>query len=42
LRAEARAAKNWGVSDKIRDRLASLKVVVEDRPDGVRWRRESL
>ena len=42
LRAEARSAKNWGVSDKIRDRLASLKVVVEDRPDGVRWRRESL
>jgi cysteinyl-tRNA synthetase len=40
LRAEARATKNWPMSDKIRDRLKALKVVVEDRPDGVTWRRE--
>jgi cysteinyl-tRNA synthetase len=40
LRAEARATKNWPMSDKIRDRLKALKVVVEDRPDGVAWRRE--
>jgi cysteinyl-tRNA synthetase len=41
LRAEARATKNWGMSDKIRDRLKALKVVVEDRPEGVTWRREA-
>jgi len=40
LRAEARSTKNWGMSDKIRDRLKALKVVVEDRPDGVTWRKE--
>ena len=40
LRAEARTTKNWPMSDKIRDRLKALKVVVEDRPDGVTWRRE--
>jgi cysteinyl-tRNA synthetase len=39
LRAEARMTKNWPMSDKIRDRLKELKVVVEDRPDGVNWRR---
>jgi cysteinyl-tRNA synthetase len=40
LRAEARATKNWPMSDKIRDKLKALKVVVEDRPDGVAWRRD--
>jgi cysteinyl-tRNA synthetase len=39
LRAEARTTKNWPMSDKIRDRLKELKIVVEDRPDGVTWRR---
>ena len=39
LRAEARKAKNWPLSDMIRDRLNVLKVVVEDRPDGARWKR---
>ncbi|MBI5761734.1 MAG: cysteine--tRNA ligase [Planctomycetales bacterium] len=38
LRAEARTTKNWPMSDKIRDRLKELKVIVEDRPDGVTWR----
>src|SRR5579863_2531737 len=41
LRAEARSTKNWPMSDKIRDRLKALKVVVEDRPDGVTWRRDA-
>ena len=40
LRTEARSTKNWPMSDKIRDRLKALKVVVEDRPDGVSWRRD--
>lgn len=40
LRAEARTTKNWPMSDKIRDRLKAMKVTVEDRPDGVTWRKE--
>lgn len=39
LRGEARKAKNWPLSDMVRDRLAALKIIVEDRPDGVRWKR---
>ena len=39
VRAEARKSKNFATSDMIRDRLNQLKVIVEDRPDGVRWRR---
>ncbi len=42
LRAEARTTKNWPMSDKIRDRLKALKVVVEDRPDGVTWRKDEV
>jgi cysteinyl-tRNA synthetase len=41
LRTEARATKNWPMSDKIRDKLKALKIMVEDRPDGVTWRREA-
>jgi len=41
LRAEARATKNWPMSDRIRDKLKGLKIVVEDRPDGAAWRKES-
>ena len=42
LRAEARASKNWPMSDKIRARLKELQVTVEDRPDGsASWRRGS-
>lgn len=40
IRTEARSSKNWAVADKIRDSLTKLKVVVEDRPDGVDWHRE--
>ncbi|MXQ12681.1 cysteine--tRNA ligase [Microvirga makkahensis] len=33
-RKEARAAKNWPESDRIRDELAALNVVVKDNKDG--------
>lgn len=33
-RKEARATKNWGRSDEIRNRLNELGVVVKDNPDG--------
>ncbi len=38
-RAEARAAKDFGRSDAIRDELAAAKIVLEDSADGVRWHR---
>jgi cysteinyl-tRNA synthetase len=38
-RAEARAARDWARSDELRDALAAAGVVVEDTPDGQRWRR---
>ncbi|HMM27550.1 MAG TPA: cysteine--tRNA ligase [Aggregatilineaceae bacterium] len=38
LRAQARADKNFKLSDLIRDRLGELGVTVEDRADGTVWR----
>ncbi len=38
-REAARSARNWGESDRLRDELAGLGVVVEDTRDGQRWRR---
>ncbi len=39
-RAAARTAKNWTESDRIRDELAALGVVLEDKPGGATiWRR---
>jgi cysteinyl-tRNA synthetase len=40
LRNEARQSKNFKLSDGIRDGLAKLGVVLEDRPDGTGWRRQ--
>ncbi|MEF3355698.1 cysteine--tRNA ligase [Paenibacillus sp. GYB006] len=39
-RAEARKAKDWARSDEIRDELADMGIVIEDTPQGVRWRRK--
>ena len=36
-RAKARADKNWGVSDQIRDTLADMGVQILDRPEGTTW-----
>ncbi|CAN5678563.1 cysteine--tRNA ligase [soil metagenome] len=38
-RAAARGARDWGSSDALRDRLAEAGILVEDTPDGQRWRR---
>jgi cysteinyl-tRNA synthetase len=38
-REEARAARDWGASDRLRDELLALGVNVEDTRDGQRWRR---
>ena len=37
-RAQARAAKDWGRADALRDRLAEAGITVEDSVDGARWR----
>jgi cysteinyl-tRNA synthetase len=39
-RTEARAARNFARSDEIRDLLAAKGIVLEDTPQGVRWRRK--
>lgn len=40
MRAEARANKNYAESDRIRDELARLGVILEDGPRGTVWRVE--
>ncbi|AGI24025.1 cysteinyl-tRNA ligase [Pseudomonas sp. ATCC 13867] len=37
-RLDARAAKNWAESDRIRDELSALGVVLEDGKGGTTWR----
>ncbi|MEK6570027.1 MAG: cysteine--tRNA ligase [Bacteroidota bacterium] len=39
LRTEARANKLWGFSDKIRDELSKLSVILEDKKDGTVWKK---
>lgn len=39
-RQEARREKNWARADEIRDLLAARGIVLEDTPQGVRWRRK--
>ncbi len=40
LRQEYRTAKDWAHADAIRQRLAELGIIVEDRPEGPTWRVE--
>ena len=39
-RTEARKQKNWAESDRIRDELKAMGIVLEDTPQGVKWHRE--
>ncbi|GIQ70339.1 cysteine--tRNA ligase [Xylanibacillus composti] len=39
-RVEARKAKNWARADEIRDELAAQGILLEDTPQGIRWRRK--
>lgn len=39
-RLKARAEKNWPESDRIRDQLTEMGVVLEDGKEGTRWRLE--
>lgn len=38
-RQEARKQKNWALSDEIRDSLKARGIVLEDTPQGVRWKK---
>ena len=38
-RVEARKAKNFKRSDEIRDELAAKGIVIEDTPQGPRWKK---
>ncbi|GIW14478.1 MAG: cysteine--tRNA ligase [Tepidiforma sp.] len=37
IRAELRAAKQWALADRIRERLASLGIELQDSADGTTW-----
>jgi cysteinyl-tRNA synthetase len=39
-RVEARKNKNWARSDEIRDELSGMGILLEDTPQGMRWRRK--
>jgi cysteinyl-tRNA synthetase len=40
LRGRLRKEKNFALADEVRTRLTALGVVLEDKPDGTRWRIE--
>ncbi len=40
LRGKARSAKDWPTADYIRDALKPLGIIIEDTPDGPRWKKE--
>lgn len=39
IRQDARKSKNWAVADKIRDELKEAGILLEDTPQGVRWKK---
>ena len=38
-RDKARKQKNWAESDRLRDKLTTMGIVIEDSPQGTRWHR---
>lgn len=38
-RQQARKAKNWKLADELRDRLKDRGIVLEDTPQGVKWKK---
>ena len=42
IRQCARDQKQWGIADSIRDELANIGIVIEDSPQGARWKKREL
>jgi len=40
VRQEARSKKDWATADTIRDGLKELGIILEDTPQGVRWKKQ--
>jgi cysteinyl-tRNA synthetase len=40
LREQARREKNWPRSDELREELSKLGIILEDTPDGTKWKRK--
>lgn len=40
VRQEARKKKDWASADRIRDGLKGLGIILEDTPQGVRWKKQ--
>ena len=38
-RIQARKDRNFQLSDQIRDQLKALNIILEDTPQGTRWKR---
>ncbi len=38
IRQQARESRNWAQADAVRNQMAEMGVVLEDGPDGTRWR----
>lgn len=39
IRQDARKEKNWAIADKIREELKEIGIVIEDTPNGARWKK---
>lgn len=40
IRQQARQKKDWGTADLIRDRLGQIGILIEDTPQGPRWKKK--
>jgi cysteinyl-tRNA synthetase len=40
-REKARKAKDWKTADQIREQLKKMGIIIQDTPQGVKWRKES-
>jgi cysteinyl-tRNA synthetase len=41
-RQEARQQKNWAEADRLRDKIKEMGIILEDTPQGVKWRKAQV